>query len=74
MLTKDVEIKDEFPKEFLLEKHANYLSTYAKNKDGYEQISLEYLRMSGIYWTLTAMELIDKTALLGTRYLCSHVM
>ncbi|RWS17449.1 geranylgeranyl transferase type-2 subunit beta-like protein [Dinothrombium tinctorium] len=65
MLTKDVEIKDEYPKEFLLEKHAQYLANYAKNKDGYEQITLEYLRMSGIYWGLTAMDLIDRTSLLG---------
>ena len=41
-------------------KHASFLAAYGTNKDDYEFCMTEYLRMSGIYWSLTAMDLMGK--------------
>lgn len=77
MLTRDVEILDTHPNTLMLDKHVEYLATYSRNKDGYEQTMVEYLRMSGIYWGMTAMELMDRLAeigrLMGSRWECNCV-
>lgn len=65
MLTRDVELKDDSPKELLLEKHREFLASYAKNRDGYEQIMVDYLRMSGMYWSATAMDIMGHLPDLG---------
>lgn len=62
MLIRDVELKPDSPKEFFLDKHVKFLNNYAKNKDNsYEQIMVEYLKMNGIYWTITALKLADSS-------------
>ncbi|OTF70019.1 geranylgeranyl transferase type-2 subunit beta-like protein [Euroglyphus maynei] len=62
MLLRDIELKDDSPKEFFLDKHVKFLNNYAKNKDNsYEQIMVEYLKMNGIYWTITALKLADSS-------------
>lgn len=43
-----------------LSKHANFLAAYGTHKDDYEFCMTEYLRMNGIYWSLTAMDLMGK--------------
>ena len=55
---KDVIIKSDAPDTLLLEKHADYIASYGSKKDDYEYCMSEYLRMSGIYWGLTVMDLI----------------
>ncbi|KAL5013014.1 hypothetical protein ScPMuIL_011565 [Solemya velum] len=57
---KDVVISDSAPKSLLLEKHADYIAAYGKKKDDYEYCMTEYLRLSGIYWGLTAMDLVKQ--------------
>ncbi|ESO88555.1 hypothetical protein LOTGIDRAFT_165337 [Lottia gigantea] len=57
---KDVSIPDNAPKELLLSKHADYIGAYGSKKDDYEYVMTEYLRMNGIYWGLTAMDLMDE--------------
>ncbi|CAG2104396.1 unnamed protein product [Medioppia subpectinata] len=60
MLTRDVEMTGSLPKELLLSKHIHFLRKYADNSnENYEQLMVEYLRMSGIYWTTTALQLMD---------------
>uniref|UniRef100_A0AAZ1X290 Geranylgeranyl transferase type II subunit beta n=1 Tax=Oreochromis aureus TaxID=47969 RepID=A0AAZ1X290_OREAU len=44
----------------LLEKHADYIAAYGSKKDDYEYTLSEYLRMSGIYWGLTVMDLMGQ--------------
>ena len=58
---KDVTLKPDRPKTFLLKKHVDYLAKYGTESEDYEYNMTEYLRMSGIYWTLTAMELMGAT-------------
>ncbi|CAH2038021.1 unnamed protein product, partial [Iphiclides podalirius] len=46
----------------MLYHHLDYLASYGLNKDDYEYCMTEYLRMSGIYWTLTALELMNQSS------------
>ncbi|XP_070531856.1 geranylgeranyl transferase type-2 subunit beta-like [Ptychodera flava] len=56
---KDATIGPDAPKTLLLEKHADFITAYGSKKDyEYEYAMTEFLRMSGIYWGLTAMDLI----------------
>ena len=41
-----------------VEKHVKFLLATAKSR-GFEWLMSEYLRMSGIYWSLTALCLLD---------------
>lgn len=65
MFSKDVELSSEVPKAVLLEKHSNYLINYAKDDSNWEKIFAEYLKMSGIYWSLTAMDLMNNLDKIG---------
>ncbi|TRY84156.1 hypothetical protein DNTS_026052 [Danionella cerebrum] len=57
---KDVTIKADAPNSLLLDKHADYIAAYGSKKDDYEYTLSEYLRMSGIYWGLTVMDLMGQ--------------
>ncbi|KAJ6662623.1 hypothetical protein lerEdw1_011760 [Lerista edwardsae] len=57
---KDVIIKNDAPATLLLEKHADYIAAYGTKKDDYEYCMSEYLRMSGVYWGLTVMDLMGQ--------------
>ncbi|XP_010168557.1 geranylgeranyl transferase type-2 subunit beta [Antrostomus carolinensis] len=57
---KDVIIKPDAPNTLLSEKHADYIASYGTKKDDYEYCMSEYLRMSGVYWGLTAMDLMGQ--------------
>ncbi|KTG06043.1 hypothetical protein cypCar_00003481 [Cyprinus carpio] len=57
---KDVIIKPDAPNTLLLDKHADYIAAYGSKKDDYEYTLSEYLRMSGIYWGLTVMDLMGQ--------------
>ena len=73
MLTRDVELDKNSPTEFFLQKHAQFLSHYVSNKElNYEQLMVEYLKISGIYWTSTALQLIDREFDDGMYILLAH--
>uniref|UniRef100_A0A8C5I2V7 Geranylgeranyl transferase type-2 subunit beta n=1 Tax=Gouania willdenowi TaxID=441366 RepID=A0A8C5I2V7_GOUWI len=57
---KDVVIKADAPSSLLLDKHADYIAAYGSKKDDYEYTLSEYLRMSGVYWGLTVMDLMSQ--------------
>ncbi|XP_068221462.1 geranylgeranyl transferase type-2 subunit beta [Palaemon carinicauda] len=57
---KDVVITDEHPKTLLLQKHADYIIGYSKKKEDYEYTMTEHFRMSGIYWGISAVDLLDQ--------------
>lgn len=57
---KDIVIPDNAQKTLLLQKHADYIAAYGAKKDDYEYCITEYLRMSGMYWGLTAMDLMKQ--------------
>uniref|UniRef100_A0A8C7ZHT6 Geranylgeranyl transferase type II subunit beta n=1 Tax=Oryzias sinensis TaxID=183150 RepID=A0A8C7ZHT6_9TELE len=53
-------LKPDAPSALLLDKHADYIAAYGSKKDDYEYTLSEYLRMSGIYWGLTVMDLMGQ--------------
>uniref|UniRef100_A0A914KSL9 Geranylgeranyl transferase type-2 subunit beta n=1 Tax=Meloidogyne incognita TaxID=6306 RepID=A0A914KSL9_MELIC len=55
---RDIAIPRNAPTELLKEKHKEFLLGYSRDRDSYEYIMAEYLRMSGMYWCLTAMDLL----------------
>ncbi|XP_061713558.1 geranylgeranyl transferase type-2 subunit beta [Cydia pomonella] len=60
--TKDIVLTESRPRTLLLQKHSDYLAGYGLNKDDFEYCMTEYLRMSGIYWTVTAMDLMGQSS------------
>ncbi|RLU17523.1 hypothetical protein DMN91_009758 [Ooceraea biroi] len=56
-LKHDIELPEEIP-ELLIEKHVNYLLSYGTKKDDYNYHQTEHIKMSGIYWGLTALDLM----------------
>ena len=70
--------KDDAIPGLLLTKHADFLAAYSSNKDDYEFCMTEYLRMSGIYWSLTAVDLMgslermDRNGIIDFIKQCQH--
>ncbi|XP_071802797.1 geranylgeranyl transferase type-2 subunit beta-like [Asterias amurensis] len=75
---KDVTLKPDAPKTLLLGKHIQFIASYSSKKDDYEYIMTEYLRMSGIYWGITVMDLMkhlehmDKQDIVDFVVSCQH--
>jgi len=75
---KDAVIPDNAPNGLLLDKHVAYIKAYEEKKNDYEYIMSEYLRLSGIYWGVTAMammkklDLMNKDAILEFVESCAH--
>jgi geranylgeranyl transferase type-2 subunit beta len=53
---RDEALPKEAPTSLLLEKHANFIVGYSQNKNDYEYIISEFLRINGVYWALTAVD------------------
>ena len=70
---KDITIKDDAPSELLLDKHSDYLVSYSSRKKDYEYVVTEYLRMSGVYWTITALALAKQPDRLGKNEIIDFV-
>lgn len=56
---KDVQLSDNIPFNIFFSKHVEFLKNYGKEKESYEAVMTDYLKMSGMYWCLTALELIN---------------
>ncbi|UYV66159.1 RABGGTB [Cordylochernes scorpioides] len=57
---KDVQLTPNLPTKLLLDKHRDYIVDYGTKKDDYEYAMAEHLRMNGIYWGLTVMDLMGQ--------------
>lgn len=70
----DMRLDESMPRELLLRRHADFLSAYEKNDD----CTLDYLKLSGVFWTLTALDLlgelhnIDREAVLNLVVSCQQ--
>ena len=40
--------------------HSKFVTDFAEKSDSFEHVATEHLRMSGVYWGLTAMDLLGK--------------
>lgn len=45
---------------FLAEKHASYIKRVSKDTESLEYVLTDYMRMSGVYWGLTALALLGR--------------
>ncbi|GLV35980.1 Rab geranylgeranyltransferase subunit beta [Carabus blaptoides fortunei] len=57
---KDVKLKDEHPRELMLKKNGDFIANYGTAEDNYLYGMTDYLRMSGIYWSLTALDIMGQ--------------
>lgn len=54
----DIEISSKHPNSLLDSKHVEYIVNYSRKKDDYEYTMTEHIRMSGMYWGITAVDLL----------------
>ena len=47
---------------FLHELHVQYIQRVSQDTDAFEYLVTEHLRMSGVYWGVTAMAVLGATA------------
>ncbi|PIA42544.1 hypothetical protein AQUCO_02000177v1 [Aquilegia coerulea] len=60
--------------ELEVEKHVKYILSVEKNKDSFESVTMEHLRMNGAYWGLTTLDLLDKLEIVDQDEVISWVM
>jgi len=70
---RDVTLTADHPSTLLADKHAAFILAYSKKKDGYEYMMTEHIRMSGIYWGLTAMDLLGHLEDMDADEVCAFV-
>jgi geranylgeranyl transferase type-2 subunit beta len=58
---RDVAIPKSAPTKLLLEKHKEYILQYGRDRESYEYVMSEHLRMSGLYWCLGALDVMGET-------------
>ncbi|VDL61270.1 unnamed protein product [Hymenolepis diminuta] len=52
----DVNLSEKYPQDVIFEKHISFLKAMEKKDDP----TLDYLKVSGVYWSLTALDLMKK--------------
>uniref|UniRef100_A0A914QYQ0 Geranylgeranyl transferase type II subunit beta n=1 Tax=Panagrolaimus davidi TaxID=227884 RepID=A0A914QYQ0_9BILA len=57
---RDVPIPVNSPTELLSENHATFILKYGKTDNLFEYIMSEHLRLSGLYWCITALDIMGK--------------
>uniref|UniRef100_A0A915E360 Geranylgeranyl transferase type-2 subunit beta n=1 Tax=Ditylenchus dipsaci TaxID=166011 RepID=A0A915E360_9BILA len=55
---RDIEIPKSAPTEICIEKHKEFILKYGRDRESYEYIMAEYLRMSGLYWCLASLDVL----------------
>ncbi len=58
--TKDAVIPEDAPNSPMLDEHARFILKYDEDKEEYEFVMSEFLRINAVYWALTAMELMGQ--------------
>jgi geranylgeranyl transferase type-2 subunit beta len=75
---QDIKLPEERPRALLQQLHLDYIVGWTTHTDSFEYVMAEYLRMSGLYWCLTALHLLDRpdamdrNAILGFVAACFH--
>jgi len=54
-------------------KHVEYIENHGKQEDDYEYCMTEFLRMSGIYWGTTALDIMGQLDRLDRKYIVEFV-
>ncbi|KAJ1368177.1 hypothetical protein KIN20_029255 [Parelaphostrongylus tenuis] len=70
---KDVDIPKTAPKEFMADLHLKFITKYEEDKDSYEYIMAEPLRLSGIYWCVAAACVLNKPNALSREEIVQYI-
>lgn len=71
---RDVTIDDsKRQKELLVEKHCAFLTGYGRSHNTYEYGSTDYLRMSGIYWLCTCLDLLHSLSSIDREHIIDFI-
>ncbi|PSS02628.1 Geranylgeranyl transferase type-2 subunit beta like [Actinidia chinensis var. chinensis] len=60
--------------ELEVEKHVYYILSVEKNKDSFESVEIEHLRINGAYWGLTTLDLLGKIGAVDSEVVVSWVL
>jgi geranylgeranyl transferase type-2 subunit beta len=60
VICKDAVIPPDAPTTLLLDLHTSFIMKYGEDPDEYEYAMSEFLRMNGVYWGVSAMDLMNK--------------
>ncbi|CAG9863377.1 unnamed protein product [Phyllotreta striolata] len=58
-IIKDITLQENIPQNILFEKHIDFIKEYGQKENNFEYAMTDYLRISGMYWGLTALELMN---------------
>ncbi|XP_060517045.1 geranylgeranyl transferase type-2 subunit beta [Cylas formicarius] len=72
-LIKDVKLSDDIIKKVLFERHIDFINAYGQDEDDFEYGMTDYLRVSGMYWGLTALELMNASPVQGKDEIVKYV-
>lgn len=66
----------QFVEQFHFQKHVDYIKVISNDKESFEYAVTEHLRMSGVYWGVTAMAILGKdlVAEMDSPAICDWVM
>ncbi len=56
----DVEIPADAPQSPIYDEHANFVLKFNQDKEDYEFVMSDFLRINAVYWSVTALELLGK--------------
>jgi len=59
--------------ELFFAKHIQYIINHANNQEGFEYCMTQFLRMSGIYWGLTSLELLGEFTNLKKEFIVEFI-
>lgn len=72
LFVNDVEMRSE-PKDLLYEKHIEYIANHGNDQNDFEYCITEFLRMSGIYWGVTALDIMNQLPRLDKSSIVSFI-
>lgn len=67
---KDILLEENSASTLLQDKHAEFLKEYGKKENSFEYGITDYLRVSGMYWALTALEIMKTLPSQGKNEVC----
>lgn len=73
LLLKDIKLGDNIVKKVLFEKHIDFINDYGQDENNYDYGMTDYLRVSGMYWGLTALELMNSEPVQGKDKIVEYI-
>lgn len=72
-LIKDIKLPENTIKKILFQKHTDFINEYGQDENNFEYGMTDYLRISGMYWGLTALELMNAEPVQGKDKILEYI-